>query len=176
MREQRHACYPQLTPRTVHEICEETRAPAAASAAQSRPDCCAAVIYLHTAVHRLCLTSPGVTQMSAVTVVRAPTHCCSGWRAQASRGTHTDRTAGEATDRGPVFGPAHGRPGIRWTGCSIAVDNVILRYCRACGRGKQHFRARAWACARGRRTCRSNTVDTAVLRYCMVRKRSVLLP
>ena len=174
MGDHRHACYPQATPRTVHEICEETRAPAAASAAQSRPDCCAAVIYLHTAVHRLCLTSPGVTQMSAVTVVRAPTHCCSGWRAQAS-GTHTDRTAGEATDRGPVFGPAHGRPGIRWTGCSIAVDNAILCYCRACGRGSSIFGLERGP-ARGRRTCRSNTVDTAVLRYCMVRKRSVLLP
>ena len=85
--------YPQVTPRTVHEICEETGAPAAASAGQSGPDCCTAVIYLHTAVHRLWLTSPGVTQMLAVTVVRAPTHCCSAGAHWASRGTHTDRTA-----------------------------------------------------------------------------------
>ena len=85
---------PQVTPRTVHEICEETGAPAAASAGQSGPDCCTAVIYLHTAVHRLWLTSQAFTEMSAVTVVRAPTHCCSAGAHWASRGTHTDRTAG----------------------------------------------------------------------------------
>ena len=42
---------------TVHEICEEIRPAAVASAGQSGPDCCTAVIYLHTAVHRLWLTS-----------------------------------------------------------------------------------------------------------------------
>ena len=78
---------PQVTPRTVHKICEETRAPVAASAAQSRPDCCTAVIYLHTAIHRLCLTSPDVTQISAVTVVRRRTVCSAGAQPRAKQRT-----------------------------------------------------------------------------------------
>jgi replication initiator protein RepSA len=127
---------PQVTPRTVHKICEETRAPVAVSAAQSRPDCCTAVIYLHTAIHRLCLTSPDVTQISAVTVVRAPTHCC-------STGAHRQVAA-----RIPAAARAKQRTAVP---CSVlrtvgqhaaglpAVVQWILRYCRAYGRGSSVF-------------------------------------
>ena len=51
--------------RIVHEICEEIRAPAVASAVQPGPDCCTAVIYLHTAVHKLWLTSQALTGVCA---------------------------------------------------------------------------------------------------------------
>ena len=120
---------PQVTPRTVHKICEETRAPVAASAAQSRPDCCTAVIYLHTAIHRLCLTSPDVTQISAVTVVRAPTHCCSaGAHRQVAARIPTAPRAKQRTAVLRTVGQA-----CRWTVCSIAVGTVILRYCRLTG-------------------------------------------
>src|SRR5271166_1288072 len=127
---------PQVTPRTVHKICEETRTPVAASAAQSRPDCCTAVIYLHTAIHRLCLTSPDVTQISAVTVVRAPTHCCSAGAHRQVAARIPECTADEATDRGP----AHGRPSMPLDClqyCSGYCDTALLQ---AYGRGSSIFR------------------------------------
>jgi len=160
---------PQVTPRTVHKICEETRAPVAASAAQSRPDCCTAVIYLHTAIHRLCLTSPDVTQISAVTVVRAPTHCCSaGAHRQVAARIPTAPRAKQRTAVLRTVGQA-----CRWTVCSIAVGTALLQ---AYGRGSSIFRLERGPAHSKPKPCRSNTVDTSILRYCTARRRSVLLP
>ncbi len=134
---------PQVTPRTVHKICEETRAPVAASAAQSRPECCAITPRL---VHR-CNLSPHSHPQTVLNFPRRYTDLCGhrracadalllGWRAQASRGTHTDCTAGEATDRGP----AHGRPSMPLDClqyCSGYCDTALLQ---AYGRGSSIFR------------------------------------
>ena len=130
---------PQVTPRTVHEVCEETGAPAAASAGQSDPDCCTGVIYLHTAVHRLWLTSPGV-----YTDVCGHRRACTdalllGWRALASRGTHTDRAAGGGNvprSRARACARSVGMPldGLQY--CSGNCSTVLLQSLRA---RKQHF-------------------------------------
>lgn len=112
-------------------VTQGTKLRSAASAAQSRPDCCAAVIYLHTAVHRLCLTSPGVTQMSAVTVVRAPTHVA---RAGAHRQVAARiPTAPRAKQRTAVPCSVLRTVGQHAAGLP-AVLQWILRYCRAYGR------------------------------------------
>ncbi len=161
---------PQVTPRRTQDLRGDLGA--------SCGECCAITPRL---LHR-CNLSPHSHPQTVLNFPRRYTDLCGhrracadalllGWRAQESRGTHTDRTAGEATDRGP----AHGRPACRRTACSTAVDTVILRYCRVHGRGSSVFELERRP-ARGRPTCRSNTVDTATRCCCMVRKRSVLLP
>ena len=78
---------------------------------------------------------PGVTQMPAVTAVRAPTHCCSaGAHRQVAARIPTAPRA-EAASRSPVFGHAYGRSACRWIPCSNAVDAAILRYCTTRRRG-----------------------------------------
>ncbi len=143
----------------------------APSAAQSRPDWCTAVIYLHTAIHRLCLTSPDATQISAVTVVRAPTHCCSaGAHRQVAARIPTAPRAKQRTAVLRTVGQA-----CRWTVCSIAVGTVILRYCRLTG-AEAAFSGSSGACAQQAKPCRSNTVDTSILRYCTARSQKEVRP
>ena len=118
-----HAYYPQVTPRNVYEICGETRRASCGECWQSGPDCCTAVIYLHTAVHRLWLT------------LRRYAHVCGhrractdallpGWPAQASRCTHTDRTAG---------GSNVPRSRVRACARSTGMPLSCLQYCRRYG-------------------------------------------
>ena len=141
----RHACY--STSDAAHRT-QDLRGDPGASCGE----CCAITPRL---LHR-CNLSPHSHPQTVLNFPRRYTDLCGhrracadalllDWRAQASRGTHTGRSAGEATDRGPVFGPAHGRPACRWTACSSAVDTALLQSLRA---RKQRFRARAWACAR----------------------------
>ena len=96
-------------------------APAVASVGQSGPECCTVVIYLHTAVHRLWVTPPGVTPMPAVTAVRAPTHRCPAGAHRQVGVRIPAALRAEATSRGPVFRHAHGRSACRWIACSNAV-------------------------------------------------------
>lgn len=90
---------------------ERPGAPAAASAG-SGPDCCAVVIYFHTAVHRLWLTRQALRRCAAVCDHRrARTKALLlSWRAQAGRSTHTDRTASGSNVPRSHVRAAHGRP------------------------------------------------------------------
>jgi hypothetical protein len=123
----------------------------------SRPQ---TVVNFPRRIHR-CLRSPSCVHRC--TVARLA-------RTGKSRHAYPPHRGPEATSRGPMFGPAHGRSACRWIACSIAVNTAILCYCRTCARGS-NIPGLARGPARGRPACRSNTADTAILRYCTVGKR-----
>lgn len=84
-------------------------APTVAGAGQSGPGCCTAVIYLHTAVHTLWLTSPGVNRcLRSLSCVHRRTDARP---TPAGKPRHADgHTAVGAKSCGPVSGHAHVGP------------------------------------------------------------------
>lgn len=131
------AYYPQGTPRSGHEICGEP-------ACQPRR-------VLETGLRLLCrrdlsphgrpqtvVNSRGATQMSAVTTVRAPTHCCLADVRR--RVAACILTAAEVTSRDLMLGHAHGQPGkpsdsLQY--CSRYCITAMLEKGRSCSRGRQ---------------------------------------
>jgi len=133
----RHACY-SSTSDAAHRA-QDLRGDPDASCGE----CCAITPRL---LHR-CNLSPHSHPQTVLNFPRRYTDLCGhrracadalllGWRAQASRGTHTECTADEATDRGP----AHGRPSMPLDClqyCSGYCDTALLQ---AYGRGSSIFR------------------------------------
>lgn len=131
-------------------------APTVAGAGQSGPGCCTAVIYLHTAVHTLWLTSPGVNRcLRSLSCVHRRTDARP---TPAGKPRHADgHTAVGAKSCGPVSGHAHVGP-RHAAGLPGSLRNLRPR--------KQHSGLGPGP-ARGRPACRSNTVKTVILRHCM---------
>ena len=86
------------------------------------------------------VNAPCATPLSAITAVRAPTHCCSaGVRRQVTAGIPAAPRAG-ATSRDPMFGHAPDRLATPPDFCSNTVDTALLggqEKGPSCSRGPQ---------------------------------------
>jgi hypothetical protein len=116
----------------VHEICEQTRRASCGDCWHSGPNCCTAVIYLHTAVHRLWLTSPWLRRC-----LRSPS--CVARRAVA-------RLARAGKSR-HAYRPRRGRKQRPTVPCS-GMRTVDRHAAGLLAGAEAAFRARARACAR----------------------------